>query len=348
MSQERGRQQAEQSTLQPPAKASAMFSINPPESFDFAKPQDWEKWIRRFERFRAASSLDKSSDANQVNTLIYCMGDEADDVLRGLTLTPEQKLIYSHVRDGFTNFFVPKKNVIYQRAKFNQRAQGPSESADSFITALYVLAEDWEYGALRDELLRDRIVVGIRDTGLSQKMQMESRLDLAKAINMVRQAEDVKRQQMDLRGDTTNAMKMTVDTVHTKKVKQPAWHTRKLPVKQHKDKQSGAEHKSCFKCGKSHAKFQCPAKNADCHNCGKRGHYSNVCRSTKSVSAVTEDDDVFLGTVDTGEQAWTVDLQVRQAKVRFKIDTGADVSVIPEREYRQICKGTAYNLTQSS
>ena len=270
MSQAQRGQQAEQNDPpQLPAKASAMFSINPPESFDFAKPQDWEKWIRRFERFRVASDLDKSSDANQVNTLIYCMGDEADDVLKGLTLTAEQKLIYSSVRDGFTNFFVPKKNVIYQRAKFNQRVQGPSESADSFITALYALAEDCEYGALRDELLRDRIVVGIRDTVLSQKMQMESRLDLAKAINMVRQAEDIKRQQTDQRGDAAHATKTTVDAVHTKKAKQLAWKNKRQPVKQHKDKhetQLGAEHRSCPKCGKSHAKFQCPAKNADCHN----------------------------------------------------------------------------------
>lgn len=34
-------------------------------------------------------------------------------------------------------------------------------------------------------------------------MQMESRLDLVKAINMVRQAEDIKRQQTDLRGEAT-------------------------------------------------------------------------------------------------------------------------------------------------
>ena len=68
---------------------------------------------------------------------------------------------------------------------------------------------------------------------------------------------------------------------------------------------------------KSHAKFQCPAKTADCYNCGKRGHYGKVCKSTKSVSAVTEDDNIFLGTVDAGEQAWTVDLQVRHTNVRL-------------------------------
>lgn len=100
-----------------------MFLINPPESFDFSKLHDWEKGIRRFERFRVSSDLDKSTQANQVNTLIYCMGDEADDVLKGLRLTDEQRLVYNTVKDGFTNFFVPKKNVIYQRAKFNMGRQ---------------------------------------------------------------------------------------------------------------------------------------------------------------------------------------------------------------------------------
>ncbi|KAL0962723.1 hypothetical protein UPYG_G00344480 [Umbra pygmaea] len=53
-------------------------------------------------------------------------------------------------------------------------------------------------------------------------------------------------------------------------------------------------------------KLQCPAKNADCHNCGKRGHYGKVCKSTKRVSAVTEDDSIFLGTVDAGQWFWSL------------------------------------------
>lgn len=55
------------------APPNATFTIQPPEPFDFSKPQLWEKWIRRFERFRLASNLHISSEANQVNTLIYCM-----------------------------------------------------------------------------------------------------------------------------------------------------------------------------------------------------------------------------------------------------------------------------------
>ncbi len=63
---------------------SANFTIQPPEPFNFSKPQEWEKWIWRFERFRLASNLHVSSQANQVNTLINCMGDEADDVSKQL------------------------------------------------------------------------------------------------------------------------------------------------------------------------------------------------------------------------------------------------------------------------
>ena len=40
------------------------------------------------------------------------------------------------------------------------------------------------------------------------------------------------------------------------------------------------------------------------------------------MSAVTEDDDILLETVDAGEQAWTVDLPVRHPNVRFNVDTG--------------------------
>ena len=66
---------------------AATFQIAPPESFDFARPQQWEKWIRRFERFRIASGLSAQDDEAQVNTLIYAMGDEADDILRSFGLS---------------------------------------------------------------------------------------------------------------------------------------------------------------------------------------------------------------------------------------------------------------------
>ena len=61
--------------------AMATFQVTAPESFDTHYPENWTKWIRRFERFRQASGLASKSEENQVNTLVYSMGDEADDIL---------------------------------------------------------------------------------------------------------------------------------------------------------------------------------------------------------------------------------------------------------------------------
>lgn len=128
-----------------------------------------------------------------MNTLIYCMEDEADDVLRGQPLSDAQRQEYETVKETFSRFFVPKKNVIYERARFNQSLQQTNEPVDNLITELYVLAENCTYGALHDELLRDRLVVGLRDRTLSERMQLDRDLTLEKAINMARQSEVIKK-----------------------------------------------------------------------------------------------------------------------------------------------------------
>ena len=43
-------------------------------------------------------------------------------------------------------------------------------AVDSFITALHTLAEHCDHKALREEMIRDRIVVGISNTSLSEKL----------------------------------------------------------------------------------------------------------------------------------------------------------------------------------
>ena len=51
--------------------------------------------------------------------------------------------------------------IVYERAMFNLHRQQDGERAMDFITDLFKLSEHFEYGSLRNELIRDRIVVGI-------------------------------------------------------------------------------------------------------------------------------------------------------------------------------------------
>ena len=164
----------------------AEIRITPPENFTFARPEGWTKWIRRFERFRQASGLAEKDQASQIHTLIYTMGDEAEDLLSSFHLTAEQARSYDTVVEKFDAYFVRRRNLIFERAKFNRRCQQEGEPVDDFIMDLYRLAEHCSYGTLHDELIRDRIVVGLKSAGLSEKLQKDADLTLERAVQRVR------------------------------------------------------------------------------------------------------------------------------------------------------------------
>ena len=198
----------------------AAFQFTHPESFDFARPETWEKWFQRFERFRSASSLESKAEEVQVNTLIYCMGGEAEDILDSLNLSDADRKKYKNVTEALQKYFVPKRNVIFERAKFNQRTQMKGESVDTYETNLYKLAENCIFGELRDQLIRDRLVVGLRDYKLSEKLQLDAELTLEKAITQARQHETVKKQQPMFRGKTTVHCEESIDAVKIRYQKQ--------------------------------------------------------------------------------------------------------------------------------
>ena len=90
------------------------LTLQPPAPFDFSKPDDWPKWIKCFEQYRVASKLSKDSGARQVSTLLYCLGEEAEDVLSSTNIQEEDKTDYSKVLEKFNGFFKVRKNVILE------------------------------------------------------------------------------------------------------------------------------------------------------------------------------------------------------------------------------------------
>ena len=66
------------------------------------------------------------------------------------------------------------------------------EPVDSFTTSLYRLAEHCNYHDLHNEMIQDRIVVGLRDSNQSDKLQSDPELTLDKARTMARQTEAVR------------------------------------------------------------------------------------------------------------------------------------------------------------
>ena len=265
-------QQQQSPAVEAGIRPIANFQVSPPNKFSF-KPEDWPKWIQRFERFRKATGLDKRGGENQVNTLIYTMGEQADDIFISFELTTEEEKNYEEVKEKFEKHFIVKRNVIFERAKFNSRNQREGESVDSFITDLYGLARYCNFGTLKDELIRDRIVVGLRNHDLSEKLQLDPKLTLEKAMNLARQRETVKQQQSILVGGF-HSKSAEVDFIAKGKPRRKKHEKLKEKIPPSATPQSKHQSK-CPRClGSFHPKKTCPARSSKCNKCSKIGHWA--------------------------------------------------------------------------
>ncbi|UYV72739.1 K02A2.6-like [Cordylochernes scorpioides] len=307
-----------------------MAQIQPPETFDFSTPNEWPKWRKRFERYLVVSGMKKKEEADKIDLFMYLMGDRADDIFRTFKFEKEEEATkIDSVLKAFDGHFCVRKNIIYERAKFNSRIQEDREPVDEFITSLYKLADSCEFEGLHEQLIRDRIVVGVRDKALSERMQLDSELTLEKAVKMVRQQEAVRQQQVDLQRPSTS-----------QKVNQVKFNSKKQSPKQQqqpsrKKEKSAITRSRCPKCGGfTHREGQaCRAEGQRCNLCSKTGHFANCCpdkqAKTAEVKAVSElDEEIgFLLEVsavedssnlddDEGEcrRRWTAEIQVNGKK----------------------------------
>ena len=326
----------------------AQIRLPPPDPFDFRNPDDWPRWKRRFQQFREASGLSGESASKQISTLLYCLGEAAECVLASTNATAEDRADYDRVLERFDGHFNVRKNVIYERARFNRRNQQSGETAEQYIMALYELSEHCDYDEMKEEMIRDRLVVGIRDTTLSERLQMDPKLTLESAKKAIRQREAVHEQQRALRGGDSQ-----VDAIHPRR-------SRTTDANRKRGRGKFAEHRNpgnpsntpskasthdgakCGRCGRErHPREKCPAKDAKCHNCQKVGHYSALCRR-RTVSTLQEGDTIEAAFLDTltpkKKNGWYATIAIQEKAVIFKLDTGAAVTAISQETWQMVKK----------
>ena len=324
------------------------YQVTPRSKFSF-KSSEWTRWIRRFERFRIATELDKKEEEKQlVNALIYTMGDEADDIITSFDLNEVDMKSYETVKNKFESHFIAKRNVIFERAKFNVRVQTEDKLVESFITDLHCLAKHCEFGVLKDQLIRNRIVVGLQNKKLSEKLQLDPKLTLAKAMAQARQSEEVKKRQSFIHGQK-------FDNISKNRTQYP----REKFNKERRQSAGKSDGKNrCTRClGPAHSWQMCPASDSICNKCSKKGHWAKACRSqayqycSKKINEISrqeidesssEEDAYFMGEIinldavgHPSNKPWTADIEINTTAFSFKIDSGADVTVMPLTVYQQ-------------
>jgi transposase InsO family protein len=321
----------------------------------------WLRWQKSFKRYYIASGLNKKSKDVQSNTLLHLIGEDAADIYETFTFitegeNKEDKDNIDTIIAKYEELFNPKKRITYLRFKFFTRRQG-EETFDKFITDLRRLAKPCEFKTLENELIRDMIICGTRDRKLQEKLLNEDNLTLEKTIKMCQSSEIMKTQIEEI-GETPKAQ-AAVDTIKGKGQEKCSGSNRQ---------ENSTRVFDCRSCGKKHGPRQCPAYGKVCSYCHKYNHYASVCRAKKQTENQNvhslntndggDDDDHIewlnvsaIGTVDkygkterTEDEAY-VSLLVQQVPVKFKIDTGAQINVLPCRYYFQMKKNTKLEKT---
>ena len=158
------------------------------EIHDVQAAEKWKKFKQAWDNYSLATQLNEKSEANQVATLLTVIGEESREIFSTFAwTTAEDSSKIKEVLTKFEEYCQPCKNVPFERYRFNRRMQEAGESYDQYRTALIKLAQGCEFQTITpDEILRDRLVFGIRDNKLRERLLRKSKLTLAETDEICR------------------------------------------------------------------------------------------------------------------------------------------------------------------
>ena len=143
--------------------------------------EKWKRFKRAWVSYSLAIGLNTKDENIQVATLLTVVGEEAREVYATFTWETagdEDKI--ARVLSKFESYCQPRRNIPFERYRFNRRIQEGGESYDQYRTALLKIAEGCSFQTITpDEILRDRLVFGISDQQAREKLLRKANLTLA-------------------------------------------------------------------------------------------------------------------------------------------------------------------------
>ncbi|GBN10184.1 hypothetical protein AVEN_200649-1 [Araneus ventricosus] len=209
------------------------------------------------------------------------MGKDCLDIYNSFGLSAEDSERFDIVIKSFDDYFSPKKNTVIARYKFFNCVQRENESVDSFVTNLKVLAKDCDFETQEENLIRDLLIIDIKDITIKEKLLIESDLHLDQAVQYCR-AKESRNQQIQImthNETVVNSVKGRA-TLNTS----PSINKRgkiKTRVSHEEERGDKLGKRRYSKCNTIHVFRKCPAFGKYCHKCHKLNHFATVCRNKK-------------------------------------------------------------------
>lgn len=301
---------------------------------------NWRRFKDQWLNYVVAADLSDASSEKRAAVFLTCVGSEAYDVFRAMHFaSDDDRKQIEHIITGFETFCVGAVNETYERYRFNKRTQDVGERFDVYLGEIRRMAKNCHFEGVADSMLRDRIVVGIRDDATRRKLLQVRDLTLNTAIDICKASEAASRQ--------LKAMSTPEDVQPLQTTKPPyrrggrAAGDRQRRRDQSTTRRDRSVDRPCRYCGRQHDanKQACPAYGQTCKKCQKQNHFAAVCRSTSSkpgprqhnVKEIWEstESESLLALDSTKSKRVYSNLYVNERKVRFLLDCGSTVNLLP-------------------
>ena len=143
-------------------------------------------YSRWFEQFLLANGVAEEEDVRRRAIFLSVIGAKAFALLEDL-LAPESitDLPYTRLVEVLRNHYEPRSSVIVARFRFNSCYRDDNEPVSTYMARLRKLAKACQFAdGVLDEMLRDRLVCGIRDANLQSRLLSQPHLTLESALTL--------------------------------------------------------------------------------------------------------------------------------------------------------------------
>lgn len=139
--------------------------------------KSWEEYKEMVDFFFEANNI--TEPERQKAVLLSGIGAATYSLLRNLVspALPKDKTLL------LRKHFDPKPSEIVQRFKFNSRIRKSNDSIAEYVAELRKLALHSDYKDL-EEMLRDRLVCGVKDNRMQRRLLSESKLTFERALEL--------------------------------------------------------------------------------------------------------------------------------------------------------------------
>ena len=308
--------------------------------------ESWKLFKQRWNIYQTLQKITDYPGNIQVALFIDCLADDALAAYNGFHFDSEEDdRTVAEIVAKFDEYAIGEVNVTYERYTFNKRQQNDGETFDPYLAELRTLIKTCDYCEnCRPSILRDKIVIGIRNSDTRTELLKTKNIPLNDCINLCRSHETANKQTQALQPENVNKVQ-----AYKSKGDKPKKDFRKKPSR--KPSKDDLTPKDCLFCDSTHVmnKHECPAWGQTCKFCKGSNHFASKCPKKKKkrpqsshkkkVNRVTvdssdsdDDDDEWLNAVNQNpKKQLKCRLKLGGQVIVFQVDTGATINVLPKR-----------------